>query len=144
MKQINNSGAELASQTDYPYIREYMMYGPGADTPQIMAGTFTPWRQPNGSELDSHLSAMCWLYARDIYAALDPPRPLGTIVAAALGTPDEPFISHDALVKCEDPTKPFPKGSSRLWNGMVVPLINTTIFGVIWYSNIHHTPYTIH
>lgn len=134
MKQINNSGAELAAQAAYPYIREFILSG-GSDAPQILAATIVaPWRSPNGSELDSHLSAMCWLYARDMYVALDPPRPLGTIVAAQLGTPDEPFSSPDALAKCEDPTQPYPKGSSDLWNGMVVPLLNTTIYGVVWYQ----------
>ena len=99
-----------------------------------MAAVSTPWRQPNGSALDSHLSAMCWLYARDVYAALSPPRPIGTIVAAVCGSPDEPFLSSDALAKCEDPAQPYPRGSSRFWNGMLHPLVNTTIFGAIWYQ----------
>ena len=209
MKQIDDAEAELATQTQYPHIRELVLSG-GSDTPQILArntsacedqnatcpltptpwhhgrskppshhsvwgegacvgsltrsrdfathtGTHThphtnslplcparsrsrspradvPWRNPNGSELDSHLSAMCWLWARDMYAALDPPRPLGTIVAAQCGTPDEPFSSADALAKCEDPAAPYPKGSTALWNGMVVPLLNTTIYGVVWYQ----------
>lgn len=60
------------------------------------------------------------------------PRPLGMIETNVGGTPDEKWSSPDALARCNISTADPHSGTSSLWNGMVVPLINTTIHGAIW------------
>ncbi len=45
------------------------------------------------------------------------------------GTADELWSSPDALKECTDPTAPLPAADSTLWNGMISPLLNTTVTG---------------
>jgi sialate O-acetylesterase len=76
-------------------------------------------------------SAMCWFYGRNVHKALadaGTPRPIGLIQSCQSGTPDEAWSSKDALAKCNA------GGGSTLWNGMIVPLLNTTIKGAVWYQ----------
>jgi sialate O-acetylesterase len=80
-------------------------------------------------------SSMCWFYGRNVYSALaaqGKPRPIGLIEDCWSGSPDEQWSSRDALAKCLDPTKKITDGG--MWNGMIRPVLNTTIKGAIWYQ----------
>ena len=73
-------------------------------------------------------------FARDIAAKITD-RPLGFIETNVGGTPDQHWSSQDAIDKCKggEPWNwPANFTDSVLWNGMVVPLLRTTIKGAIW------------
>lgn len=82
-------------------------------------------------------SAVCFFFGRDISDALaraGSPRPVGLIGTYWGGKHVEAFSSQDALDKCIDPRGGNPHGSKELWNGMIHPLLNQTIRGVVWYQ----------
>ena len=53
------------------------------------------------------------------------------------GTPDEKWTPAENLATCGIPTS---NTTSVLWNGMVAPFINMTIFGALW-SDLPHARY---
>ena len=71
-----------------------------------------------------------------LHKALKPPRPVGLIETNVGGTPDQRWSSPDALAQCKNLGKPWEWPAnftdSVLWNGMVVPLLRTTIKGAVW------------
>jgi len=91
------------------------------------------WRQD-----EQTFSAACWFFARDLYASLDPPRPVGVMNNAVGGTADQLWSPPEALDSCKNLGKPWewPKNytSSELWNSLVVPLSRHVIKGVVWYQ----------
>jgi sialate O-acetylesterase len=113
---------------NYPNIRMYKASNVTFDVPQVQETNPQLWR----SGPDPLFSAVCWLYGRNIFDKLEPPRPIGLVDVSVGATPDEHWSSPDALAKCSDPAKPTK--DSVHWNGMVLPFLNTTIKGVIWYQ----------
>ena len=91
------------------------------------------WRQD-----DQTFSAACWFFARDLYASLDPPRPVGVMNNAVGGTADQLWSSPEAIDSCKNLDKPWEwpsnYSSSELWNALVVPLSRHVIKGVVWYQ----------
>ena len=76
-----------------------------------------------------------WFFGRDTYAALvaaGKARPIGLIGVYRGGSADELWSTSDALDKCLDPDAPRDPTFSTLWNGMISPLLQTTIKGAIW------------
>ena len=139
LEGVNDSKAEAETmnQTRFEHIRLFKVAVSGQATPQIeVAARSQGWQQPcpQGKWCDTGFSAVCWLFARDISLKLDPPRPLGMIETNVGGTPDEKWSSPDALAHCNLTSNNPHDGRSSLWNGMVVPLLNTTIKGAIWYQ----------
>lgn len=151
---VNNSEAEIADMVNWPYLRLFRtghqsIPSPAKDlVPPVNGGSdalVVGWSQPcppggtsgsNPCRVD--FSNMCYFFGRNIQAALKAKSgnitPIGLIGTYVGGTPDELWSSPDALKKCLDPSAPVPSGDSNLWNGMVVPLLNTTITGAIWYQ----------
>ena len=85
-----------------------------------------------------HFSAFCWFHGQAIQKARG--IPLGLIAASVGGTPAEAWSSPAAMQQCANPP-PMPPGpvlppqaSTVLWESMVVPLLRTTIKGVIWWQ----------
>ena len=91
------------------------------------------WRQDENT-----FSAACWFFARDLYASLDPPRPVGVMNNAVGGTSDQLWSSPAAIDSCKHLGKPWEwpsnYSSSTLWNALVVPLSRHVISGVAWYQ----------
>ncbi|XP_069138669.1 sialate O-acetylesterase-like [Argopecten irradians] len=109
-----------------------------------------------------YFSAVCWLYGKYLYQKLG--YPIGLVNTCWGGTPVEAWSSPDALLKCglirsaqitttnrlTDPDRsPDYKYSealalsadhSGLWNAMVHPLLNMTIYGAIWYQGESNAP----
>ena len=92
------------------------------------AGT---WREDS-----QDFSAACYFFARDLYASLDPPRPVGVMNNAVGGTADQLWSSPAALDACKHLREPWewPDNytSSQLWNALVVPLSRHVIKGFVW------------
>ena len=66
--------------------------------------------------------------------------PIGLIATSVGGTPAEAWSSPAAIQKCTNPP-PMPPGpvlppqaNTVLWQSMVVPLLRTTIKGVVWWQ----------
>jgi hypothetical protein len=100
-------------------------------------GPVVGWTQPcftaNGSETCRvDVSALCWLFGRNVFNALSDvgrPRPIGMIQSCWSGSPDEAWSTAEGLRKCG---KPETETNGGMFNGMIAPLLNTTIKGAIW------------
>ena len=121
-------------------IRLFQTYPKSSDVPMAEAVVTpnphstgdTAWYKP--SETSGDFSSVCWFYARDLYTALSPKRPIGVIMSAVGGTNIEMWSSPRSMSdNCG--VSHAPKGDdSTLWNALVVPLLRTTITGAIWYQ----------
>ena len=149
--EVNNSLAEIATmgEEEYQSIRFIRAGHQNAASPQLElapphdGGSMAPvngWTSPclmvdGVRKCRVDFSSMCWFYGRNVYSALKASgkaRPIGLIEDCWSGSPDEPWSSSDALAKCLAPgAKP---ASGGMWNGMIMPVINTTIKGAIWYQ----------
>eukprot|EP01050_Picozoa_sp_SAG11_P009334 SAG11_NODE_869_length_6814_cov_3.266865_2_plen_1291_part_00 len=117
-----------------------------------------------GRKAFSTFSAVCWYFAKATYDELNATgaaRPLGLIASSWGGTIIETWMDPIALHECcpENGTRWFPEqqawvcpaaatrvnrstaaaapnqeAPSALWNSMIVPLLRTPIFGVVWYQ----------
>ena len=90
----------------------------------------------NAARMDDdwlYMSAVAWLFARRIYQKIE--IPIGILNTNWGGTPIEFWMSKEALDACPDPhgTKDS-QSPHQGWNGMIAPLLRTTIRGVIWYQ----------
>ncbi|MEI8086278.1 MAG: sialate O-acetylesterase [Paludibacter sp.] len=84
-------------------------------------------------------SAVGYLYARELQRKLNVP--VGIICSSWGGTRIESWMSKEAISnfpisKAKTPVKPAgdPSQPSRLFNGMIHPILNFTIKGAIWYQ----------
>eukprot|EP00911_Craspedida_sp_UC1_P001902 UC1_evm2s1460 len=111
---------------------------------------------PLGDDNWLYMSAVCWLYGRNIMKARNVP--VGLINTNWGGTAIEDWSSTEALAQCstssptaaESPSLPMAEATAlvermediygkselptHLFNAMVSPLLNHTIKGVIWYQ----------
>ena len=94
--------------------------------------------------------AACWFFAQELTdIAVDKnatPPVLGMIQSAWGGTQIEDWQRNDTIANCKNASgtgpisnrgkqagKVYPDNGA-LWNGMVAPFINYTIFGALWYT----------
>lgn len=96
-----------------------------------------PWSDSKSNNLNA-FSAVCYLYARNIYDKLG--IPLGLIESNWGGTHIESWMSPGMLDACGiDQEQPNCNGdmqncNSRLYNKMIYPLRKTTLKGFLWYQ----------
>ena len=107
----------------------------GAHPPPPPGPPPTPPQPPDVATCHSEFSAVCWMMGRALFAALDPPRPIGLMQATWGGTSDTLWSSPVALAQCglydaatDNSTK------TTLWNSAVVPLLRSTIRTAVWYQ----------
>jgi sialate O-acetylesterase len=161
---VNNSAAEEASMAGLHGIRLFHVGKRAASTPQLEVidgavpekggdapehGRFLGWTEPcprNGSGVPicrAGFSGDCWLFGRDLYKSLRPPRPLGLIEVAYGGTPIVTWSTPESLAACNvthnetyPMANPFNISNSGLFNGMIYPLLNSSITGIVWYVHL--------
>lgn len=88
----------------------------------------------------SYFSAVCWLFGKYLYKHLD--YPIGLIATDWGGTPVEAWSSRDAMDMCSGADRETSKHRqaapqntpTQLWNSMIHPFLNLTIYGAIWYQ----------
>jgi sialate O-acetylesterase len=149
---VNDSKREFADMANYPHVR---LYRAAKNQPNTSAAELLPasdggdqngrppvvgWSVPNGAVRGAprvDFSSVCWFFGRDMYAALEAAgkeRPVGLVGVYRGGSADELWSTPDALDKCLDPDTPRDPEFSTLWNGMIAPLLQTTIKGAVWYQ----------
>lgn len=142
-----NATEEIALAAKYPQIR-VMTVGQGniSFTPlQELASIEQQWSVASPAAIGAndwgYFSAVCWFYGRYL-ADAHPGVAVGLISNNWGGTIVQAWSSPDALAKCktETPvdddsiTAPNPNQNSVLWNAMIVPFLNQTIAGALWYQ----------
>ncbi|KAK0044690.1 sialate O-acetylesterase [Biomphalaria pfeifferi] len=152
--QIDDAEEELADAINYPNIRLMTVNLNESPTPLYdFIKIEQDWTAPNRSSIggppDTYFSAMCWLFGKAIHKARG--YPIGLVDTDYTGTPAEAWSSPEALAACgnekkknsvsnrsinELPNEGFenPNDNSAMWNAMIHPLLNMTIYGVIWYQ----------
>lgn len=145
VSQIFNSTAELFNTASYQTVRIFSLSPSQAhkemdDIREIDLGWSLPTVEKLGHGSFTYMSAVCWLFGRNLHDALN--YPIGLIAASWGGTPIEAWSSKRSLAACEIGNVRFaapeavtgPRESSLLWNAMIYPLHNMTIKGMIWYQ----------
>jgi sialate O-acetylesterase len=83
-----------------------------------------------------YMSALAWTFARRLYQKNG--IPIGILNTNWGGTPIEFWMSEEAINACPNPPNSTSVSNSQSpsqgWNGMIVPLLRTTIRGVIWFQ----------
>ena len=148
---VNNSVAEIANMRQFPSIRLFRTGHQSSSVPMLEqlpptnGGSMEAvegWSSPclvtaDGAErCRADFSSMCYFYGRNVYSVLAAegrPRPIGMIQACWSGSPDEPWMPRGAVEKCMKPAGKVP-ANGGMFNGMIRPLLNTTITGAIWYQ----------
>lgn len=148
---INDWERELAA-ADHPQIRLFQVGNVASKEPQkdVQPGVFIygvkipPGRWQNCTpETVKHFSSTAYFFARKLHKDLNVP--VGIIDASWGGTAIEPWIGEkhlrqagfsDIAQKDEGkPDKPKARGiPTRLYNGMIAPLMPYTLKGAIWYQ----------
>ncbi|XP_046550379.1 sialate O-acetylesterase-like isoform X2 [Haliotis rubra] len=144
LDMANNASAELQDSLNYPNIRVFTVQLNQSSTPLYdLIDVEEPWSVPHpvGHSPWSHFSAVCWLYGKYLYNTLK--KPIGLVASSWGGTPIETWSTQDSLSKCRNESTqhvydrldvPPPRRDSVLWNAMIHPLVNMTIYGAIWYQ----------
>ncbi|XP_071113687.1 sialate O-acetylesterase-like isoform X1 [Haliotis cracherodii] len=149
-----NASDEMADAENHPNIRVFTVTLGGSSTPQYdLLSVEETWSVPSNESLGhspwSYFSGVCWLYGKYLSSTLK--YPIGLLATSYGGTRVELWSSLDALKKCNMDSNTLRVGTnskqdhdamgfSSLWNAMVRPLVNMTIYGTIWYqgeSNRH-------
>uniref|UniRef100_A0A0B7A1T8 Sialate O-acetylesterase domain-containing protein n=1 Tax=Arion vulgaris TaxID=1028688 RepID=A0A0B7A1T8_9EUPU len=159
--QMFGAAAEIADAQNYPNIRLMTVYEKVSSTPlDDLLKIQQNWTRPDnvsvGGPSWKYFSAVCWLYGKAIHKALG--YPIGLVATDWGGTPVEAWSSPEALAKCgihgktkikqpdsfikyveslppsERHNLQGPDDNSQLWNAMIHPFLNMTIYGAIWYQ----------
>ncbi|CAN9511542.1 unnamed protein product [Ophioblennius macclurei] len=138
--QIFNASTELELASKYPHVRPFMAALKVSKTELLdLIQVQTPWSVPTSGVL-SEFSAVCWLFGRYMYDVLK--YPIGLVESCWGGTPVETWSSSRVLRQCGlDQILDGPRNDSVLWNAMIHPLLNMSIYGAIWYQGEANAAY---
>ncbi|PVD29016.1 hypothetical protein C0Q70_11613 [Pomacea canaliculata] len=139
MSQVMNNTAELQTAHSFPNIRFARVANVESATPRLNTSFSTPWSGPQNTAALRSFSAVCWLFAEYLYPHIN--HPIGLIESSWGGTIIEAWSSPEALHTCSSGKKRAANDHSALWNGMITPLLGTTLYGALWYqgeSNAGH------
>ncbi|XP_029964048.1 sialate O-acetylesterase-like [Salarias fasciatus] len=138
--QVFNASSELALAPKYPHVRPFQAATKVSETELLdLIQVQIPWSVPTAGVM-SEFSAVCWLFGRYLYDVLK--YPIGLVESCWGGTPVEAWSSSRALQQCDlARVNSNPRNDSILWNSMIHPLLNMTIYGAIWYQGEANTGY---
>ncbi|XP_046342771.2 sialate O-acetylesterase-like [Haliotis rufescens] len=132
LSRVMNSSAEITEALKFKNIRIFKTGQVESPSPlEDLKNVSTPWTAPTQDTV-SAFSAVCWLFGEYLYPHRN--YPIGLVESAWGGTPIEPWSSPDALAKCPQPQVSGPKNKSVVWNAMINPLLDMTIYGTLWYQ----------
>ncbi|XP_076968697.1 sialate O-acetylesterase isoform X2 [Tamandua tetradactyla] len=152
VSQIFNATSEMSNTAAYQSVRILSVSLIQAQKElEDLPGVDLPWSKPTAKNLGhgnfTYMSAVCWLFGRNLYDTLQ--YPIGLISSTWGGTPIEAWSSGRSLKACRVPKQRFipphsvsgPSNNSVLWNAMIHPLCNMTLKGVIWYQGENNVNY---
>ena len=139
MHEIFNASEEWEYSKQYTDIRYTRVVTESAEkSDDTMDINLThEWSDPTQNQFQ-YMSAVCFLYARNIYDQVG--IPLGLVVSAWGGTHIESWSTPEMLEQCGiDKEQPNCNGdmqncNSRLYNKMIHPLRMNTFKGFLWYQ----------
>ena len=117
------------NNADYPDIRFYKVGELSSAVKADSAGS--SWEVCNPATA-AKFSCVGFYFGRGIYESLEEGVPVGLIQSAVAGTKIERWISEEGMENY-NVTNPV-NLSSTLYNGMIAPLQNYNIKGVLWYQ----------
>ncbi|XP_046574639.1 sialate O-acetylesterase-like [Haliotis rubra] len=143
-----NATEEEFDASNHPNIRVFTVALGGSPFEEYdLLGISEPWSVPNADSIGgspwSYFSAVCWLYGKYLSSHLK--YPIGLIASSYEGTRVEAWSAPNVLKKCgvtdvadindgSDVSGVDPNAASVLWNAMIRPFLNMTIYGAIWYQ----------
>ena len=151
-----NGSALVQDANNWPHIRLYTSKKLSSSTPLSQQPEIEePWSvasnisismnnaPENRRRLDDnwlYMSAVAWLFARRVHRVANVP--VGILNTNWGGSPIEFWSSKDAMDACAPPRTPLAGTEynvSGAWNGMIHPLLHTSLRGVIWYQGEANT-----
>ncbi|XP_070188894.1 sialate O-acetylesterase-like [Littorina saxatilis] len=134
--QILNSAYEIRKGIEKKNIRLLKVAHVNSSSPQYDTKYYIRWTVPNKQYLPQ-FSAVCFLFAEYLQSHLN--YPIGLVDSAWGGTSIEAWTPHDAVQSCplphyENYLECCPMVPEVLYNAMVHPFLDMTIFGVLWYQ----------
>ncbi|KAL4233525.1 hypothetical protein ACF0H5_008206 [Mactra antiquata] len=149
LSMVFNFSAEIADAQRYPNIRLFtaaQKWSKKSEYDLLQVEQY--WTRPNRDAVGhsdwSYFSAVCWLYGKYLYETLQ--RPIGLMVSSWGGTPIEAWSSQDVTNQCSKSRDvsnldAAPQNTpTQLWKAMIHPLLNMTMYGVIWYQGESNAP----
>lgn len=138
--KLLNGSEEIEAVEVFQKIRLFSLYPTKSSVPGFnIRGIQLPWSPPNKHSLagtsipdhqaSSHFSAVCWLFGKQLYNRLQ--YPIGLVSVTYADSLMEQWIPTQAREKC---AMAETASSSKLWNGMVHPLLDMSHYGLIWYQ----------
>ncbi|WP_146166582.1 sialate O-acetylesterase [Mucilaginibacter yixingensis] len=126
---------EIAA-ANYPAIRTLTVPQYYADKPAAMLDAAATWKACSPQNA-GELSAVAYYFARKIHTTLNVP--IGIVISAVNGSYCQEWMNKEAFSTTQ--LQPYSSGS-KLYNGMINPLINLNIKGFLWYQgeNNQHDP----
>eukprot|EP00731_Ephydatia_muelleri_P021229 Em0013g956a len=163
VSEVFNASEEIAMAANYPHIRLFTASLQSSSTPVLeLLQVEQQWSVASPASVGGpdwgYFSATCWFFGRNLYDQLQ--YPIGLIDTDWGGTRVEAWSSPDALAKCNASLiriclclcfsesfiskmeGPDPNTATVLWNAMIYPFLNVTIFGAIWYQGEANAGYT--
>lgn len=138
VSQIFRSKQELAMAANgtYSQVRLFQAAYKSSDKPLDEFATKRSWSSATPERIQS-FSGLCWIYGRMLNDKLK--RPIGLVQSAVGGTFIESWMSLQAKQKCPSSVKFgwfswWKKAPPLLYNGMIHPLLKSTITGALWYQ----------
>ena len=136
MRNIFNATEEIAMSAPYTDIRFSVMSLVTSDQEELDIEPKYGWTDSSDNKVLSYMSAVCFLFARNIYDVTGVP--MGLIDSSWGGTRIEAWSSSEALEACDIPDhvneeKPQ-ESNSNLWNAMIAPLKQMSLKGFLWYQ----------
>lgn len=138
---VNNS-SDFLMEADDDNLRMFTLTRVSIDTPQdTCEGS---WKVASAESV-SEFSAVGYLFAKQLRKKLNVP--VGVICSSWGGSRIEAWMSKETMsqfpeaLKETSPKNPLPaQRASRLYNGMISPILNCTFKGAIWYQGESNIP----
>jgi sialate O-acetylesterase len=138
LKNSTGGSAEIAA-AKFPKIRLFSVKTQGANTP--LYNVTGSWKVCSPSTVPE-FSAVGYLYGKKIHQSLNVP--VGMIMSSLGGTFADAWIK-ESYWKADSYLKPIVEAwrdetnASRLYNGMIAPIIRYSIRGALWYQGEANT-----
>lgn len=140
VKSCDNASAEYLASKDYTRVRYFRPSGTtqlGSATPLTdYLAMFRWWSGAVKGNSFNDTSCLCWQYARRLYDYFNGTRPIGTYQVSVGSTSIVDWAPANSSVTalCNQSNTDAVHAPGFFWNGLVSPLLNVTVGGILWYQ----------